>query len=61
MNIPLLKHQLAPFSFADLRKRDYMFGLLAFYERGQHTFLADARYATLLNYIQQGCVLGTLA
>ena len=70
MNIPLLKNQLAPFSFTDLRKRDYMFGLLAFYERGQHHFLAEAfvnayrktapRYATLLDYIQQGGVLGTL-
>ncbi|QTR51022.1 Fic family protein [Candidatus Thiothrix anitrata] len=70
MNIPLLKNHLAPFSFSDLRKRDYMFGLLAFYERGQHAFLAEAfvaayqktapRYATLLDYIQQGGVLGTL-
>lgn len=70
MNIPLLQNHLASFSFADLRKRDYMFGLLAFYERGQHTFLAEAfvaayrktapRYAALLDYIQQGGVLGTL-
>lgn len=70
MNIPLLKHLLAPFSFTDLRKRDYMFGLLAFYERGQHAFLAEAfveayrktapRYAELLGYIQEGGVLGTL-
>lgn len=70
MNIPLLQHQLAPFSFADLRKRDYMFGLLAFYERGRHTFLAEAfvkayqktapRYAELVNYVQQGGMLGTL-
>lgn len=70
MNIPLLKNHLAPFSFADLRKRDYMFGLLAFYERGQHVFLAEAfvaayqktapRYAALLDYIQQGGMLGTL-
>lgn len=70
MNIPLLKNRLAPFSFADLRKRDYMFGLLAVYERGHHPFLAEAfvaaycktapRYAELLNYLQQGGVLGTL-
>lgn len=70
MNIPLLKNQLAPFSFTDLRKRDYMFGLLAFYERSNHTFLAEAfvrayqktapRYAELVNYVQQGGMLGTL-
>lgn len=70
MNIPLLKNQLAPFSFTDLRKSDYMFGLLAFYERGQHEFLAEAfvkayqktapRYAELVSYVQQGGVLGTL-
>lgn len=70
MNIPLLKNHLAPFSFSDLRKRDYMFGLLAFYERGKHHFLADAfvnaysktapRYAELLGYVQQGGMLGTL-
>ncbi|QQZ30030.1 hypothetical protein HMY34_15385 [Thiothrix subterranea] len=70
MNIPLLKNCLAPFSFTDLRKRDYMFGLLAFYERGQHAFLAEAfvaayrqtapRYAELLGYVQGGGVLGTL-
>lgn len=70
MNIPLLKNQLVPFSFADLRKRDYMFGLLAVYERRQTRFLADAfvaayqktapRYADLVRYIQDGGVLGTL-
>jgi len=70
MNIPLLKNQLAPFSFADLRKRDYMFGMLAFYERGEHQFLANTfvnayqkaapRYAALVDYIQQGGVLGML-
>lgn len=70
MNIPLLKNRLAPFSFTDLRKRDYMFGLLAFYERGRHEFLSDAfvkayqktapRYAELVNYVQQGGMLGTL-
>ena len=71
MNIPLLKNHLAPFAFTDLSKGDYMFGLLAFYERGQHRFLAHAfveayqktapRYAELLNYIQQGGILGTLS
>ena len=57
-------------STSDLRKRDYMFGLLAFYERGRHEFLAEAfvkayqktapRYAELVSYVQQGGVLGTL-
>jgi len=71
MNIPLLKNHLAPFSFTDLRKRDYMFGLLAFYERGRHEFLADAfvkayqttapRYAELVSYVQQGGMLGMLS
>lgn len=47
-----------------------MFGLLAFYERGQYSFLAKAfveayrktapRYAELLGYIQGEGVLRTL-
>lgn len=71
MNIPLLKNRLVPFSFADLRKRDYMFGLLAVYERRQTSFLAEAfvkayqktapRYVELVRYVQDGGVLGTLA
>lgn len=70
MNIPLLKHHLVPFSFADLRKRDYMFGLLAVYERQKTDFLAEAfvkayqkttpRYVELMRYVQDGGVLGTL-
>ena len=70
MNIPLLKSQLAPFSFSDMKKRDYMIGLLAFYERGKHRFLADAFvrsyqktapcYAELLDCVQQGGALGSL-
>ncbi len=42
MNIPLLKNHFAPFSFADLSQYEYMFGLLAFYERGKYEFLAEA-------------------
>jgi fido (protein-threonine AMPylation protein) len=71
MNIPLLKAALAPFSFADIRRRDYMFGLLAFYERGRHQFLAQAfveaytksaaRYAELISHINAGGLLGTVA
>jgi len=70
MNIPLLKNHLAPFSFADLSKYEYMLGLLAFYERENYELLAEAfvkayqktapRYAELLNYIQEGGSLGTL-
>jgi len=69
MNIPLVKHALAPFSFSDIRGRDYTFGLLAFYERGKHSFLAHAftaaygksasRYADLVSHINDGGLLGT--
>ncbi len=71
MNIPLVKHALAPFSFSDIRGRDYTFGLLAFYERGNHSFLANAftaaykksasRYAELVNHINDGGLLGTVS
>lgn len=71
MNIPLVKRTLAPFSFSDLRRRDYTFGLLAFYERGRHNFLADAfttaykksaaRYAELVMHINEGGLLGTIS
>lgn len=70
MNIPLVKRSLAPFSFADIKRRDYLFGLLAVYERGRHQFLADAfveaygksagRYAELITHINAGGLLGTL-
>jgi len=71
MNIPLVKKALAPFSFAEIKRRDYLFGLLAFYERGRHQFLADAfvgayvksagRYAELVTHVNAGGLLGTLA
>ena len=61
MNIPLVKHALPLFSFSDIRGRDYTFGLLALYERGKHSFLADAftaayqksaaRYGDLVSHI----------
>jgi hypothetical protein len=70
MNIPLKNAKLAPFSFSQLRKRDYMFGLLAFYERGQPRFLAryfvDAykvgakRYNELMKHVSAGGILATL-
>jgi Fic family protein len=71
MNIPLVKHGLAPFSFSDIRGKDYLFGLLAFCERGKHHFLADAfttayekssaRYAELISHINEGGLLGTIS
>lgn len=71
MNIPLVKHALAPFAFSDIRGRDYTFGLLAFYERGKHGFLSDAftaayrksaaRYAELVTHINDGGLLGSIS
>lgn len=71
MNIPLVKNALAPFSFSDIRGRDYTFGLLAFYERGKYCFLADAfatackksavRYGDLVSHINNGGLLGTIS
>jgi len=71
MNIPLVKNALAPFSFSDIRGRDYAFGLLAFYERNRHNFLADAftsayrksasRYAELIDHINDGGLLGSIS
>lgn len=70
MNMPLIRHAPAPFSFADVRRRDYTFGLLAFYEHTRHTFLAEAftaayvksapRYAELVTYVNEGSLLSTL-
>jgi Fic family protein len=71
MNIPLVKNELAPFSFSDMSKRDYMFGLLAFYERGRHEFLADTfskayersaeRYSELIQHISEGGLLNSIS
>ncbi len=71
MNIPLVNHALAPFSFSDIRGRDYTFGLLAFYERGKPNFLANAftaaykqsaaRYAALVTHVNEGGLLGTIS
>lgn len=70
MNIPLVKNELAPFSFSDMSKRDYMFGLLAFYERGRHEFLARTfsqayeisaeRYSELIQHINDGGLLNSV-
>jgi Fic family protein len=71
MNVPLVKNELAPFSFSDMSKRDYMFGLLAFYERGRHEFLARTfakayeisteRYAELITHINDGGLLSSIS
>ena len=71
MNIPLVKNELAPFSFTDIGRRDYMFGLLAFYERGKHHFLAQyftdayvksaTRYTELVQFVRDGGLLGTIS
>lgn len=70
MNIPLLKNSLAPFSFTDVNRRAYTFGLLAFYERGRVDFLAKVfhetyartapRYNELLKMLNDGGVLSTV-
>lgn len=70
MNIPLIANELHPFSFSDISKRDYMFGLLAFYERGNAAFLAESfvkaysktleRYAALTQHLEEGGVLASI-
>ena len=70
MNIPLLAKSLAPFSFAQVNRRDYVFGLLAFYERGRHDFLADVffdtyvrsapKYVELLQVARDGGTISSL-
>ncbi len=70
MNIPLLSRSLAPFSFTQIDRRDYVFGLLAFYERGRTEFLADAfvagyarsapKYAELMAAISRGATVSSV-
>jgi hypothetical protein len=70
MNIPLLKHSLAPFSFTEINRREYTLALLAFYERGRPEFLAKVfhdtyarsapRYNDLLSLLNEGGVLSTV-
>lgn len=71
MNAPLIQHDLPPFSFSGIKKRDYLFGLLAFYERGRHEFLSDAfvsaymlssrKYLELLSYVSEGGLLDSVS
>lgn len=70
MNIPLIRDGLAPFSFSQIDRRDYIFGLLAFYERGRPEFLVKAfidayqrsapRYVETLSVLQDGGSIGTV-
>lgn len=71
MNMPLIKASMAPFSFTTVDKMDYMFALLAFYERGRTDFLAQVyvdayrrgaeKYNDLLRMLGDGGTLATLA
>jgi Fic family protein len=70
MNMPLLRESLAPFSFSQIDRRAYVFGLLAFYERGRPEFLAGVffdtyvksapKYTELLNVVHDGGIISTL-
>lgn len=69
-NLPLLKQKLPPFSFADIKGKDYNLGMLAFYERGRSDFIAKAfhdsylktapRYAKLMKMVGSGGMLDTM-
>jgi len=62
---------MAPFSFSTVDKMDYMFALLAFYERGRTDFLAQVyvdayrlgaeKCNALLRLLGDGGTLATLA
>jgi len=70
-NISLLKHRLPPFSFSDIKGKDYNLGMLAFYEKGRADFIAKAfhdaylktapRYADLVGLVGGGAMLDTLS
>ena len=70
MNIPLLRESLAPFSFSRVDRRAYVFGLIAFYERGHPEFLADVffdtyiksarKYMELLELVNEGGIVSTI-
>lgn len=71
MNAPLLRMGMAPFSFTQVNRQDYLFGLLAFYERGRHEFIVEAfedayfksapRYVDTMRLVQQGGSLGSVS
>ena len=71
MNVPLLRARMAPFSFAQVNRPSYMFGLLAFYERGRPEFLTDVfenayakgapRYVEIMRVLRGGGTLGSVS
>lgn len=70
MNLPLISAGLAPFSFTPVKKSEYMFALLAFYERGKTNFMSQLfkqayavsapKYNEIMTYLSQGGTLSTL-
>lgn len=71
MNFSLIANGLAPFSFTTISKKDYMFSLLAFYERGRFDPMARVfrsayaksaeKYADTIQYLNGGGILRTLS
>lgn len=70
MNLPLINAGLPPFSFTSMNKREYMFSLLAFYERGRVDVLAKSyveaykvsanKYGEIMRFLGEGGTLSTL-
>lgn len=70
MNLPLIEAGLSPFSFTSVKKSEYMFALLAFYERGKTHFMSkvfkDAyaisapKYGEIMRFLSDGGTLSTL-
>lgn len=70
MNLPLINAGLPPLSFTAMKKRDYMFALLALYERGRTDFLADTyvrayqgsaeKYSQVMRFLGEGGTLSSL-
>jgi Fic family protein len=70
MNLPLINAGLPPLSFTSMSKRNYMFALLALYERGRVDLLAHAyvqayqgsaeKYSQVMRFLGEGGTLSTL-
>lgn len=69
-NIPLIKSNVAPLSYADFDRKDYILGLLAFYECGRHEILASSftnayiktssRYNRMMGVVNSGGTINTI-